>query len=514
MNSSKNDDSTLATRTSSKRSADEIAGEDGDDKTTEKEEEEEEPQGICGKVRYYMDAISRLERLGRFREVLQIQDQLRQLERQFADGEYYAFTSAYIEIDTVTLADSSVEWNAACVREIDSNKFVCRYAATKSTTLIVNDPYSVTREGVTDDTVEIPTSNTARDSTVSPSDHTARCALWPTDIFGNDDFDAEIAHLIPAGAQSVHKDWYNVAAAVCGFSSSSEIGEKKKAARGYIPNQLKDSSNDRNNESKDNEDGDDNDRKKTRPKQPLAGAIHFVSNKMRFKNQKKALDGSAPTCLVVPVMTLANAKLWRGEGYKALCFVGLPRGSAFQAMDNNRLYKNINLTDSSLLEISHTRDATRKEIEDACAMLRESVLALHSMIANLSQDDLDAASGDNLEKARQAAKDGQCKVPILIGSEAPRKPVCLVTFGNANDSDKHPPPDPLCLALKAANVFGIMSGMKMLGIAEDCCDYDIRDAMEEEAFLQWQQQANRPKTWEDLARGLGQPHGYRAHTEY
>jgi len=153
-----------------------------------------------------------------------------------------------------------------------------------------------------------------------------------------------------------------------------------------------------------------------------------------------------------------------------------PEDQLFRRWRTTDFTRNINLADYKLLTMSHTRDATRKEIEDACAMLQESVLALHSMIANLSQDDLDAASGDNLEKL---AKDGQCKVSMLKGSDAPRKPVYLVTFGNPSDADKHPPPDPLCLALKAANIFGIMSGMNMLGNAEDCCDDDIRDAMEE-----------------------------------
>jgi hypothetical protein len=88
---------------------------------------------------------------------------------------------------------------------------------------------------------------------------------------------------------------------------------------------------------------------------------------------------------------------------------------------------------------------------------------------------------------------------------------CVVTFGDPGDSTMHPVPDPLLLVLRAANNFGIMAEMKMLAIASpgDLDDVSIGDIMEE-AFLEAREQSLRPKTWADLAKGLGQPNGYFA----
>jgi hypothetical protein len=58
----------------------------------------------------------------------------------------------------------------------------------------------------------------------------------------------------------------------------------------------------------------------------------------------------------------------------------------------------------------------------------------------------------------------------------------------------------------------LLAGMKMLANASpnDLDDISIGDIMEEEAFLEAREQSFRPKTWTDLAKGLGQPYGYIA----
>jgi hypothetical protein len=58
------------------------------------------------------------------------------------------------------------------------------------------------------------------------------------------------------------------------------------------------------------------------------GVVHFVSNKIRLELQSKIADGKSPTMLIIPCMTLDEARKWRGEGYKAAILTGFPAGLA------------------------------------------------------------------------------------------------------------------------------------------------------------------------------------------
>ncbi|KAG7372693.1 hypothetical protein IV203_018836 [Nitzschia inconspicua] len=434
------------------------------------------------------------------------------LENGFLKGEYYAWTSEVWKIEEVTRKGN--EWQSFVRSLKDKEKFQCRYPKKRSDDeKSTPDPYNNTINGAQNSKCAVPNSATAVSSSYPQSDTAARDVVWPKDIFGNQIQTQPIAHLVPAGQSVAHKQWLNVAAAVLGIPSTATLDVKKKAARGFIPEKGTHAGG---TQSKSNSDK----KEKKRPKMPGTGVIHFVTNKIRFEKQKDYLDGTNPTVLIVPVMTLDGAKNWRGEGYSAICLAGYPSGSPFDVINVSNIYTEIKLGSKSLLENQHPRDAKPEEVNIACDFLRAAVLALHDMIANLSQDELTLGKNPNhkdntLQQASEEAQNLSCKVPGPV-TPLGEKPACLLTFGGHEDVDMHPAPDPLLLVLKAANIFGIMAKMKMLanGSSDDDSDISMGDIIEEEAFLEARERALRPQTWEDLARGLGQPYGYVASTNY
>jgi hypothetical protein len=101
----------------------------------------------------------------------------------------------------------------------------------------------------------------------------------------------------------------------------------------------------------------------------------------------------------------------------------------------------------------------------------------------------------------------------LVHSKEDRKPLCLVTFGDANEKSKHPPPDPLLLAYKAANIWGSMPhGFRLLANGEKpdlSDDMSEGDYLAEMAFLEARSYYAPTPTWIEFAVGLGQPNGYQ-----
>ncbi|KAG7345809.1 hypothetical protein IV203_033340 [Nitzschia inconspicua] len=450
-----------------------------------------------------------------FREKVSVLQRQKELETGFLRGEYYACTSEVWEIEEVTREGN--EWQSF-VRSIqDDDKFDYRYTKEKrqypkekSDKDDTPDPYNATKNGALNSKCAVPNSGTASNSSFSQNKKSARDAVWPTDIFGNKLEKQEIAHLVPAGKAVAHKHWLNVAAAVLGIPSTATVDVKKKAARGFIPEEEKHAGGTGGTQSE----TDSESKEKKCRRMAETGVIHFVTNKIRFANQKTCLDGQTPTVLIVPVMTLDGAKKWRGEGYSAICLAGYPKNNPVSVVDPSNVYVNIKLASKSLLDNTHPRDAKREEVDIACDFLRAAVLALHDMIANLSQEELNLGMVPNrkdnpLQEASEKARDLLCKVPVPV-KPLGEKPACLITFGGQMDLEMHPAPDPLLLVLKAANIFGIMADMKMLanGSSDDDSDISMGDIMEEEAFLEARERALRPQTWEDLARGLGQPNGY------
>jgi hypothetical protein len=119
---------------------------------------------------------------------------------------------------------------------------------------------------------------------------------------------------------------------------------------------------------------------------------------------------------------------------------------------------------------------------------------------------IDPSNQDDWEKA-------ECILPQWNENVQNRKPLCLVKFGQMDEEGKHPPPDPLLLAYKAANIWAKMTkGITLLAngeksdLSDDMSEWDY---LAEMAFLDARSGHFKPHSWEELAVALGQPNGYQ-----
>ncbi|KAG7369638.1 hypothetical protein IV203_027384 [Nitzschia inconspicua] len=171
---------------------------------------------------------------------------------------------------------------------------------------------------------------------MAESDNIGRTVVWPTDIFGDKAYRHDIAQLIPDGK------CLNVAAAVLGIQDN-------EATRGFIPEET----------SQANPTHHDSTGKYApkNQKEPRTRVVHFVTNKITLHGQKFSLD--SPILLIVPVMTLQQAKDPRGEGCLAICPAGYPRVNPLDVIDASEVYKLIRLirlVDPDLYSMSDARE--------------------------------------------------------------------------------------------------------------------------------------------------------------
>jgi hypothetical protein len=114
------------------------------------------------------------------------------------------------------------------------------------------------------------------------------------------------------------------------------------------------------------------------------------------------------------------------------------------------------------------------------------------------------AAGVKVPVAKNQQDDSQLKVRI-------------VEFADVSDEQRHPAPDPLLLAVRAAATWSWRHNQRLKAAAEPQEEKDDGEdelsILAEEQFLEWRRNLYRPKTWDDLARGLGQPLGYQPEGE-
>ena len=287
----------------------------------------------------------------RLKTLMSLKDKRAELEKSFASGTYYGELSEFWELEAST--NVRVDWKHFVRDESTINMMQCRVGGSKQ----VESSYKATREDALDCQTDVMPAASTRFAPSSQSKIDRRDSIWPTDIFGNPCAKSqEIAHVLPAGPQD-SKEWVEVAAAATGLSRSESLLVKKKALRGV----------------KMNPSGDGSRRKAG------TGLVHFTSNKLRLQHQKTYLDGSDPQAMVIPVMSLAEAKDWKGEGYSAIFVLGSPQGVKgvdADAADVSSVYTDVGLTKEALRTNRMTRDAATTEIEKARTLLRQAILAL------------------------------------------------------------------------------------------------------------------------------------------
>ncbi|KAG7337123.1 hypothetical protein IV203_006386 [Nitzschia inconspicua] len=421
------------------------------------------------------------------------------LGRSFTEGRYFAPLFDYWKVSAKNIVSNwylrGIQWTNVW-RTAEEADFIDVRRYNIQGILSLTRPYKDTRIGAKETNNPIAASDTSRTSQHSQNDKTLRNMVWPTDIFGNTpNTFQQISHLLPEG--QTHKEWMHIAASVVGLDKDGAPDVWKKAVRGYI-------------------------NKETSTKRsPGSGVVHFVSNKIRMSNQAVFFDGDTPNAILIPTMSLESAKAWKGEAYGAIFAVGLPT-----EMGNNEgpgvptLYVNAGLTSNKAMNNDGVRDASATEIETARTTLTHAVLAVRDYLRSIEAEDR-MDKFDIIQTNRDAVTQShvyanassECLLPELDKEEKHRKPLCLVEFGSVGDEGKHPAPDPLLLAYKAAAIWGMTTGRRLLSNGEfqdPSDDISEGDYLAELAFLEARSGFKRPKTWEDLAIGLGQPNGYQA----
>ncbi|KAG7343509.1 hypothetical protein IV203_021454 [Nitzschia inconspicua] len=221
------------------------------------------------------------------------------LENGFLKGEYYASTSEVWQVEEVIREGN--EWQSFVRSLTDKELFNCRdhkenkdkevnlhpykpryhkekKDQDKKDQEVILDPYNATKNGAGNPHCAVPNSDTTISSSLPQSDTaTTDAIVWPKDIFGNQLQTQAITHLVPAGKSVSHKQWLNVAAAVLGIPSTATLNVKKKAARGFIPEEEKHVGG---TQSESN-----SDKVTKRRKMPGTGVIHFVTNKNWSSNE-------------------------------------------------------------------------------------------------------------------------------------------------------------------------------------------------------------------------------------
>ena len=455
----------------------------------QQQQQQQQQQGPADEIQQLLKLLA----LGKERSKLSaLKEELWALKLDFTTGKYFGFLDVYWKTEAVPVAShhtyQNIQWSNYQRTKEEACKIQVRCWINKE--INSNTPYEDTRAGAMDKKFDIVSSDRSRTSQSNQNEREIRNSVWPVDIFGNKATRQHIAHLLPAGC-TFHKEWMPVAAVILGMDhQESSSDQLKKAVRGFKPQGAKN-------------------------KVPGSGVVHFVSNKLRMNSQGHVFDGGEAFGLLIPTLSLSEAKEWNGEAYNALFVMGKPSDGQGSQTCTPTWYNDVQLNTETVMLGAAVRDATSGEIEDARMTLIHAVLALRNMIANLGDEklkSLNIKNSDGLKEAQGFAQQEECVLPQVLEAREDRKPLCLVRFGKVEETDKHPPPDPLLLAYKAACVWGTMTKKRLLANGEEpdlYPDMTEGDYLAELAFLEGRSGFKRPKTWEDLAVGLGQPNGYQ-----
>ena len=306
--------------------------------------------------------------------------------------------------------------------------------------------YQSTKEHAEDSQFESISVKSLRSSTATAD---TKRKIWSRDVAGNANNEyAEGAHLLPAG-KSDHVDWFRIGGAVVGLDEkNSDITTMLKATRGC-----------------------QNPDKKRRFE--FEGVLHFVSNRLYLAQQKHLIDGENPKMLVVPLLQLDQIHSWAGTGYDAVVLVGEPDSET--PVDNPMTDEDVHEAFvAARMNNDDIKTAEPQQVIHAAGILKDGVVALAEMLLSMSENELNAVqavdqkSTERLRKARQNLTNsgGGVNVPDVINDNIAKDDcrVMLVSFSAHSEDEPphHVAPDPLLLLLKAANVFGRLTGMDFL----------------------------------------------------
>jgi hypothetical protein len=296
-------------------------------------------------------------------------------------------------------------------------------------------------------------------------------AIFPKDIFNEPCDENDLAHLIPHGP-SAASTYVDVAIWALGLDIDASWEKVQKGIHG-----AKQVTSDTRRSNRENH----------------TGIKHFISNKVCLQGQRQYLD-KLSSVYIIPVMTVEQMRAWNGDGYSAIAITADARTCVKIGM----------LTPGAI--------ASPNDINLACTLLKSVILGMAHWLqfrsSALNPGDIESRTRlDELRRNFMADTIPGVAVPHCLDN-AMR--VRIVQFYHHTTDEGHPAPDPMFLAAKAAHNWSQTHGRPLKAAPEpqSGCDDELDDLALEQ-YLEWRQDFFRPKTWDDLARGLGQPHGYQ-----
>ena len=229
------------------------------------------------------------------------------------------------------------------------------------------------------------------------------------------------------------------------------------------------------------------------------GLKHMVCNKIRLAGHGEHFDRN-PRVLIVPVLSLQQAKEWNGQGYDAIVMIsdGIP-DNADQSVDLQYVAADLHFLDLGAV-------ASPSETELARELLTATVKGLaFSFVEGTNEEEqpwvkeLSEESRKELKNLRDASSLFPGKNLILIPKEqnGPLKPVRKITFSPALDSleDGHPAPDPLLLAVRAGLNWSAFHEQRLMPRRQDddsdMCELSILAMEEHLAMVENYERARR-----------------------
>ena len=358
------------------------------------------------------------------------------------------------------------------------------------------NPYLVTREHAFQEGEGEPAADAKSES---QSSNRNKSVIWPTDIFGNKKV-GQVAHLIPSSPRDATL-YADVAFCVLGGPGNPDWRTRQRMIHGS---------------------------KGVNGRHAHTGIKHSVPNKIRLLQQELYFDGPH-NVFIVPVLTLDQAKRWRGGAYDAVVMVGHSENHSLgEVCTGIRMVKppNADRVEPATFEERYCI-ANRGQVVIARQLLEDVLLGMaDSLIYYLN--DPEVRGGDLTDKQAEVLHNlggdllfgGQVWLPKANDGEIANDGefrVRLVRFETHIPRDipadgapylNHPAPDPLLLAFRAGVAWSSRHGQKMLAAVEPQDEDDDLSDMAYDQYLADYADAIRAKDPESLARGLHQEGGY------
>jgi len=217
---------------------------------------------------------------------------------------------------------------------------------------------------------------------------------------------------------------------------------------------------------------------------PGTGLKHMICNKIRLPGQCEHFDRD-PRLLIVPILSLQQAKQWNGQGYHALFMISTGNKEPGKGRPLEDVAADVHLQHlgevASTPEIALAQGLLSATIKGLAYALIKKSGEKEPWVTRLSED-----SRETLQTIRDQFTVVTGKKAILVPTQRQenKKDVRKVTFAPAFASPGkagHPAPDPLLLAVKAAVNWSKFHGQQLMAGGED--DESDSDMVSEHSLI-------------------------------